>query len=286
MLSSSRLLPATVVIAVLVLSLKVMAMATTVPTIAGLWDKGANSSMMTIAGTALASAATTVSEPDKGVPFQRVPAQHSRTAALPVVPLIPVAPVAAAPAPAMQSLPIQPLTVQGMSLQGAATPPLASPLAVSAISQTALPVQLPASVPLIDAPVTPPDALKVRRSQIEERERKLVEREAVMAAADKRLSERVGELTALQTRLEALESGLKERDEANWAGLVKTYEGMRPKEAALIFNALDKVVLLEILDRMKPAKATPVIAAMDPERARQITADLSAKRTRSTTVAN
>jgi flagellar motility protein MotE (MotC chaperone) len=133
---------------------------------------------------------------------------------------------------------------------------------------------------------TPDDTLKLRRNEIEERERQLSEREAAVAATGKRLADRVAELGALQSRLQPLAEGLKQRDEANWSGLVKLYEGMRPREAASIFDALDKPVLLEILDRMKPAKAAPVIAAMEPERARQVTADLASKRTKSTTVAN
>jgi flagellar motility protein MotE (MotC chaperone) len=61
---------------------------------------------------------------------------------------------------------------------------------------------------------------------------------------------------------------------------------MRPRDAATIFNGLDKPVLLEILDRMKPAKASPVIALMEPESARQATADLAGKRARATTLTN
>ena len=64
----------------------------------------------------------------------------------------------------------------------------------------------------------------------------------------------------------------------NGPDLVKLYEGMRPRDAAVIFNGLDKPVLLEILGRMKPAKAAPVIASMQPENARQVTADLAAQR--------
>ena len=166
------------------------------------------------------------------------------------------------------------------------TPPLRKPTAPSVVLAAApVPVAEPRPLPLpVDPPLPAPDALKLRRSQIEDREHKLAEREAMMVAADKRLVERIGELTALQARLQALEAGLKERDDANWAGMVKTYETMRPRDAAAIFNALDKPVLLDILDRMKPAKATPVIAAMDPEKARQATANLSERRTRSTTV--
>ncbi len=257
MLPSSKLLPAIVVAASLVLGLKVVSMATALPALAGPRAEGAR--IM----ASVADARIVLAEAN----------------AVPVQPPAPAPPKAAPPAlgqpPPGAPLPAQPLSVQGVSLQGAAAPP--TPVAVS---------PGPAAPSTADVPLASPDALKFRRSQVEERERKLVEREAVMVAADKRLSERINELTGLQARLRALEGGLKERDEANWAGMVKVYEGMRPKDAASIFNALDKPVLLEILDRMKPAKATPVIAAMEPEKARQATADLSAKRTRSTTVPN
>ncbi len=97
----------------------------------------------------------------------------------------------------------------------------------------------------------------------------------MLASAEKRLGARVDELTALQKRLEALEAGRRERDEASWAGLVKVYETMKPRDAAAIFNDLDMAVLLQVLDRMKESKAAPVLAAMQPDRARIVTADLA-----------
>ena len=249
MFPSSKLLPAIVAAASLALGLKVVAIAATAPALAVL---GAT--------------------PSAVLPDARATPPTSGGALLVQQPT--PLPVALASQPPPPRAPVQPLAVQGVSLLGAAT--LLAPAGAGASSVPSEPT--PSS--------STPDVLKSRRSQVEERERKLNEREAVVAAADKRLSERVNELTILQARLQALEGGLKDRDEANWTGMVKVYEGMRPKDAASIFNALDKPVLLEILDRMKPAKATPVIAAMEPEKARQVTADLSAKRTRSTTVAN
>ena len=77
----------------------------------------------------------------------------------------------------------------------------------------------------------------------------------------------------LQKRLEALEAARKEREDASWRGLVKLYETMKPRDAATIFNDLDLPVLLPVLDRMKEAKAAPVLAAMQPERARLVTAN-------------
>ena len=120
--------------------------------------------------------------------------------------------------------------------------------------------------------------LRQRRVELDAREAGLATRENMLSAAEKRLSGRLDELAALQSRLEALETARKQRDEANWSGLVKLYEGMKPRDAATIFNDLDPAVLLQVLDRMKEGKAGAVLAAMQPERARQVTAQLAQMR--------
>ncbi len=122
--------------------------------------------------------------------------------------------------------------------------------------------------------------LRRRRTELEAREAALSAREGLMAATEKRLTARVDELTALQSRLEALEKSRAERDETNWAGLVKMYEAMKPRDAAVIFNDLEMPVLLQVVDRMKETKAAPVLAAMQADRARQITAQLAQFRAR------
>ena len=128
--------------------------------------------------------------------------------------------------------------------------------------------------------------LRKRRTELDTRELALGAREGVLGAAEKRLAARVDELANLQGRLEALETARLERDAENWRGLVRLYETMKPREAAAIFNDLDKPVLLAVLDRMKDAKAAPVLAAMQPERARQITAELAQRRTQANRPAN
>ena len=106
----------------------------------------------------------------------------------------------------------------------------------------------------------------------------------MLDAAEHRLTARIAELSALQARLEGLEKARQAHNDENWAGLVKVYETMKPREAATIFNDMDTPVLLQVLDRMKDAKAAAVLGAMQPDRARSITAQLAAFRTRSTTV--
>ncbi len=55
---------------------------------------------------------------------------------------------------------------------------------------------------------------------------------------------------------------------------------MKPRDAAAIFNDLDQPVLLQVIDRMKEAKAAPILAAMQPDKARDLTAKLADMRTR------
>lgn len=119
------------------------------------------------------------------------------------------------------------------------------------------------------------EQLRARRAALEARERASAEREVLLVAAERRLARRVEELAALQARLEALERERAAREEEGLRGLVKLYEGMRPRDAARIFDELDLPVLLSIADRMREAKAAPVLAAMRPERAREVTAELA-----------
>lgn len=118
-------------------------------------------------------------------------------------------------------------------------------------------------------------ALRARREALDERERALALREQVIEAAERRLAARVSELTALQRAMEAQERAAQERDEAGWTGLARLYEAMRPRDAAVIFNQLDMPILVQVVNRMAYRRAAPVLAAMDPDRARQLTAELT-----------
>lgn len=171
---------------------------------------------------------------------------------------------------------------QGGLNQGSSPAPPVLPVASPAASAVPSP---PGDATVSDSERALLVDLRRRRGEIEAHEAALAEREAVLAAAEKRLDARLDELTGLRRRLEAIEAARKERDEANWKGLVKLYETMKPRDAALIFNDLDLPVLLQVVDRMRETKAAPVLAAMLPERARQLTAELAQLRARANTAA-
>jgi flagellar motility protein MotE (MotC chaperone) len=143
--------------------------------------------------------------------------------------------------------------------------------------------QIP-SVPEGPAPMTDGEKavlldLRARREQLDTRESALAARESTLAAAEQKLSTQIGELQALQQRLEALEASRKQQQSVAWQGLVKVYEDMKPRDAAAIFNDLGMPVLLAVIDRMKEAKAAAILAAMVPDKARDVTTQLAQMRT-------
>lgn len=121
--------------------------------------------------------------------------------------------------------------------------------------------------------------LRQRRKELDTRADAVAARESMLVATEQKLSARVSELQVLQKRLESLDAAQRQKEDAGWQGLVKLYETMKPKDAATIFNDLSMPVLLPVLDRMKDARAASVMAAMNPDKARDVTAELAQLRT-------
>ena len=169
------------------------------------------------------------------------------------------------------AVPVQDATPQVVTAAQVAIPAPTQPAATKPSEETAPPVDDAERKVLLD--------LRQRRQELDARDAALATRESVLAAAEQKLASRIGELQALQTKLEALDSARKQREDTGWQGLVKLYEMMKPRDAATIFNDLDMPVLLQVVDRMKEAKAAPVLAAMQPDKARDLTAKLAQMRT-------
>lgn len=118
-------------------------------------------------------------------------------------------------------------------------------------------------------------ALAARRDVLEKRERSLDQREALLLAAEKRLEDKMTELDAIKLELQALLARHNEQEDGRLRSLVRIYEAMKPKEAAQIFDKLEMGVLLGVVERMKENKVAPILASMQPERAKAVTAMLA-----------
>ncbi|HEV2516221.1 MAG TPA: hypothetical protein VGV07_13285 [Devosia sp.] len=114
-----------------------------------------------------------------------------------------------------------------------------------------------------------------RRDSLDAREKELEMRLALVEAAEKRLDERTETLKAIEARINALVDEKKAAENEQFASIVAMYETMKPKEAATIFNQLDLAVLMRVAKAMNPRKMAPVLAKMDPLKARSLTAGLA-----------
>lgn len=113
--------------------------------------------------------------------------------------------------------------------------------------------------------------LSARRKKLDQREKELMTREALIRAAEQELDRKYQELATLRQEIEGLLQQQSEEEEARIASLVKIYENMKPKDAARIFDTLDLDVLVSVMSRMSERRLSPILASMNPERARTIT---------------
>jgi flagellar motility protein MotE (MotC chaperone) len=120
--------------------------------------------------------------------------------------------------------------------------------------------------------------LAQRRAELDNWGSDLSMREQLLKAAELRIEGKLGELKGIQ---DSIKGSLKQHDdeqEAKLKSLVKIYETMKPKDAARIFDQLEMPILLDVIERMKEAKAAPVMAAMDADKAKKLTSELAKRR--------
>jgi flagellar motility protein MotE (MotC chaperone) len=122
--------------------------------------------------------------------------------------------------------------------------------------------------------------LSERRAELDKRAAELSQREILLEAAEKRIDEKIAKLDSLQKDIGGIVDKQTEEDEARIKSLVKIYETMKPHDAARIFEQLDMPVLLGVVEHMKERNAAPILAALDPAKAKAVTLALAERRDR------
>ena len=130
----------------------------------------------------------------------------------------------------------------------------------------------------IDSEAAVLERLGDRRSELEAREAELDMRLALIEAAEQRIDERTAALGALEARIEAMVEEKKSLEEEQFVAIISMYESMKARDAAPIFNQLDMAVLLRVARAMSPRKMAPILAEMDPLKARDLTANMAIDR--------
>ena len=117
--------------------------------------------------------------------------------------------------------------------------------------------------------------LAERREKIEKTEQQIALKQGLLKAAETRIEKRVSELKQLELTIKGLIKDHDDQQEKKMNSLVKIYEAMKPKDAARIFEQLDIDTILLVAERMKERRLAPVMAQMNPEKAKDITIKLS-----------
>lgn len=119
------------------------------------------------------------------------------------------------------------------------------------------------------------ESLSARRQELDALEQELALREKVLKATEARIDNKISEMTAMSTELKELLVTYDKEENAKISSLVKVYEAMKPKDAARIFDELDMDILLMVVDRMSERRVAPVLAEMNPSKAKDVTQQLA-----------
>lgn len=122
------------------------------------------------------------------------------------------------------------------------------------------------------------DELKERRGALDSRENRIQQREALLKVTEQRIEEKISELDSIRVEIKDLLGEQSEEEEARLQSLVKIYSGMKPKEAAAIFDNLNMDILLQVMARMSERKSAPIMAAMNVQKAQELTLLLAEQR--------
>jgi flagellar motility protein MotE (MotC chaperone) len=117
--------------------------------------------------------------------------------------------------------------------------------------------------------------LSKRREKLEVDKKDMDIREQVLKATEGKIDQKVSELKGLQSQLEELMKQYDQKENSKILSLVKIYETMKPKDAAKIFNELEMPVLIKVVSNMKEVKVAPIIAGMEPTKARDLSIELA-----------
>jgi len=119
------------------------------------------------------------------------------------------------------------------------------------------------------------ERLQARRQELEQRAREIEIRESLLKSTEKRIEGRVEEMKATEAKISTATGQKAEQDSARFKGIITMYEGMKPKDAAKVFDRLEMSVLYDIASQIAPRKMSDILGLMQPEAAERLTVELA-----------
>ena len=116
--------------------------------------------------------------------------------------------------------------------------------------------------------------LAERREALDLRSKEIDRKAVQLKVAEDEIDKKIKQLQDYEQRLKKLMAQYNQAEKEKISSLAKLYINMKPKDAARIFNTLDMSILIPLLKEMKPATTSAILAQMNPERVKAVTAEL------------
>ncbi len=116
--------------------------------------------------------------------------------------------------------------------------------------------------------------LAERREALDLRSKEIDRKAVQLKVAEDEIDKKIKQLQDYEQRLKKLMIEYNQEEKEKISSLAKLYINMKPKDAARIFNTLDMSILIPILKEMKPATTSAILSQMNPERVKEVTAEL------------
>lgn len=120
-----------------------------------------------------------------------------------------------------------------------------------------------------------PADLRKLKDQLDERSRRLDQREQNAVNMDKKAAQRISDLEALEARISDMLSQEKSINNKKIKRLTAVYEGMRPDKAAPVIARMDLPTVVKMFSRMNEKKVGKILSFLPPELAVKISQALT-----------
>jgi flagellar motility protein MotE (MotC chaperone) len=120
-------------------------------------------------------------------------------------------------------------------------------------------------------------AIREREAQLAAEEKRLADRRQSLDVAEEKLKEQLAAFEKAQANLEKTLAMADQAAEKDIARMTTVYEAMKPAEAAKIFEKMEVSFAAGLLARMRPEAAASVLTGMSPEAAYAVTLTIASR---------
>lgn len=136
----------------------------------------------------------------------------------------------------------------------------------------------PSGENIANAPDQYEQQLNKLQANLKNQEKKVQDLQTEIEGKDQEIASLKEEKASLETeQKKSLDEGTKEQPDASSRDIIKTYEKMKPKNAATILNQMDEPTALNIMSQLKDETLASILENMPAENAANITSKLMKK---------